>query len=207
MECARTDATATALPAETQTVSVASTAAQVRVNLHLAPTTLFDDKGIAYNDPDEGEPIIIGADTIGSKRHLAIERDLCWYSETLEDMLQDLPDEMLEQSVIPLDNITKPIAEKIFAYYRHRHSLKTPQQIAAERAARVESRRKAGTQKSELDDQDCPVTLDAYAIEFFKGIDVDTLCDIMEATNFLAAFQLLDEACQWLANNIEKKKP
>lgn len=211
-ECAQKEATADVVPmdgAPSDGVKSPSptlpAVGSVFVHLHLSPERFVKEDGTEYEDPDQGEILSVGGEEIGSKLYLTVEKEVAAYAEVLDTMFEDCDDATLKRQLIPIPNVTKPIAEKIFGYYRKRNATFSLEDIEHEKAQRLVRRKARQENKKDQDNLNQELVLDQLATEFFNGMPNDDVIEIAEATNYLQMEQLLDESCAVIAGRIEGK--
>lgn len=115
---------------------------------------------------------------------VTIDTEIIRQSQTIDEMLRELPDQQDDEEPIPLANINGNILNKIIEWCKHH---KNDAQVADD-------------EETERRTDDIPT----WDQEFLK-VDQGTLFELIMAANYLNIRRLLDLCCKNVANMIKGK--
>lgn len=115
---------------------------------------------------------------------ISIDADVIRQSQTIDNMMQDLPEQQSDDEAIPLPNVNGNILHKVIEWCKH-HKNDAP--VGDE-------------DDSEKRTDDIP----SWDQEFLK-VDQGTLFELIMAANYLDIKRLLDLCCKNVANMIKGK--
>ncbi|KAI0449276.1 E3 ubiquitin ligase complex SCF subunit scon-3 [Xylaria acuta] len=118
---------------------------------------------------------------------IGVERTVAERSMLIKNMLEDLGDSALNQTV-PIPNVTEPVLRKVIEWCEH-HKHDPPSSTEDE-----SDNRKKTTDIDEWDQK-------------FMQVDQEMLFEIILASNYLDIKPLLDVGCKTVANMIKGKSP
>ncbi|KAI0481817.1 E3 ubiquitin ligase complex SCF subunit scon-3 [Xylaria cf. heliscus] len=134
----------------------------------------------------ENAPTIITLQSNDS--HLiGVERAVAERSMLIKNMLEDLGDSALTQTV-PIPNVTEPVLRKVIEWCEH-HKHDPP-----------------STNEDEADNRKKTTDIDEWDQKFMQ-VDQEMLFEIILASNYLDIKPLLDVGCKTVANMIKGKSP
>jgi len=120
--------------------------------------------------------------------HIEVDRVVAERSMLIKNLIDDLGDEAIANSPIPIPNVNDPVLRKVVEWCEHHRN------DAAQSADDENDNRKKTTDIDEWDQK-------------FMQVDQEMLFEIILAANYLDIKALLDVGCKTVANMIKGKSP
>ncbi|KAL2156263.1 hypothetical protein VTH82DRAFT_1008 [Thermothelomyces myriococcoides] len=135
---------------------------------------------------DKSVQKVILASNEGS--HIEVDRVVAERSMLIKNLIEDLGDEAIANSPIPIPNVNDPVLRKVVEWCEHHRN------DAIQSADDENDNRKKTTDIDEWDQK-------------FMQVDQEMLFEIILAANYLDIKALLDVGCKTVANMIKGKSP
>ncbi|KAL2181525.1 Skp1 family, dimerization domain-containing protein [Thermothelomyces heterothallicus CBS 202.75] len=135
---------------------------------------------------DKSVQKVILASNEGS--HIEVDRVVAERSMLIKNLIDDLGDEAIANSPIPIPNVNDPVLRKVVEWCEHHRN------DAVQSADDENDNRKKTTDIDEWDQK-------------FMQVDQEMLFEIILAANYLDIKALLDVGCKTVANMIKGKSP
>ncbi|AEO57844.1 hypothetical protein MYCTH_2315211 [Thermothelomyces thermophilus ATCC 42464] len=135
---------------------------------------------------DKSVQKVILASNEGS--HIEVDRVVAERSMLIKNLIEDLGDEAIANSPIPIPNVNDPVLRKVVEWCEHHRN------DAVQSADDENDNRKKTTDIDEWDQK-------------FMQVDQEMLFEIILAANYLDIKALLDVGCKTVANMIKGKSP
>jgi len=120
--------------------------------------------------------------------HIEVDRVVAERSMLIKNLIDDLGDDAIANSPIPIPNVNDPVLRKVVEWCEHHRN------DAAQSADDENDNRKKTTDIDEWDQK-------------FMQVDQEMLFEIILAANYLDIKALLDVGCKTVANMIKGKSP
>jgi len=120
--------------------------------------------------------------------HITVDREVADRSILLKNMIEDLGEESVQNTPVPLPNVNEAVLRKVIEWCEHHR--KDPVQTSEDDN---ESRKKT----TDIDEWD----------QKFMQVDQEMLFEIILAANYMDIKNLLDVGCKTVANMIKGKSP